>query len=239
MVYNFRSFQEQLRDRLLAHIAAGELTGLQLARETGFQQAHISNFLNRKRGLSLEAMDIILRAAHISLSDLLPRAKSVRRKSKIQNGDCSGFLTVPIVEEENCTATQVPKLSARDTLKIASSMVQRLPSHMHTPRPHWERFVAMRVKAADVVAMAPRLHRGAIIVIDRHHNSLTPGKSEQNMYLIRMAGTFQVRYVEASGNELLLRPHNPELPLQPLVAESGHDPLSLIIGRICVVHLHI
>jgi plasmid maintenance system antidote protein VapI len=61
MSTNFRGLQERLRERLLAHINAGELTGMELARQTGFQQAHISNFLNRRRGLSLDAMDAILR----------------------------------------------------------------------------------------------------------------------------------------------------------------------------------
>src|SRR5947209_3762958 len=83
MALNFRALQDRLRERLLTHIDAGELTGLQLARETGFQQAHISNFLNRKRGLSLEAMDTILTATGISISELLP--KENRRRAAEAN----------------------------------------------------------------------------------------------------------------------------------------------------------
>src|SRR5215470_5229582 len=48
-----RVLLENLRRVLWARIEAGELTGLRLAEQTGFKQAHISNFLNRKRGLSL------------------------------------------------------------------------------------------------------------------------------------------------------------------------------------------
>jgi hypothetical protein len=36
-------------------VKGGQLTGLKLSQQTGFQQAHISNFLNSKRSLSLEA----------------------------------------------------------------------------------------------------------------------------------------------------------------------------------------
>ena len=56
----FRALQENLRKALWERIEEGDLTGLRLARETGFKQAHISNFLNRKRGLSVEGMDKVL-----------------------------------------------------------------------------------------------------------------------------------------------------------------------------------
>src|ERR1035441_10906605 len=53
----FKILQDNLRKILWERIEAGELTGLHLAQQTGFKQAHISNFLNRKRGLSLEGID--------------------------------------------------------------------------------------------------------------------------------------------------------------------------------------
>src|SRR3954452_7924890 len=171
MSTNFRGLQERLRERLLAHIHAGELTGLQLARATGFQQAHISNFLNRKRGLSLQAMDTILHAAQISLPELFADPPKSRRQSLKSGSECAGFVSIPVVDEQDCTATQVPNSTTRDTINIASGMVQRLQPAMHIPRSHWQRFVAIRVKPADVAAMTPRLARGTIAVIDRHHNS--------------------------------------------------------------------
>jgi hypothetical protein len=42
----FRMLQENLRKTLWESIDAGELSGLRLAEQTGFKQAHISNFLN-------------------------------------------------------------------------------------------------------------------------------------------------------------------------------------------------
>ena len=67
----FRALQENLRKALKERIQEGELTGLRLARETGFRQAHISNFLNRKRGLSVEGMDKVLNVQRLSILDLL------------------------------------------------------------------------------------------------------------------------------------------------------------------------
>jgi hypothetical protein len=66
----FRMLQENLRKTLWEYIDAGELTGLRLAEQTGFKQAHISNFLNRKRGLSLEGVDRVLNVQHLSVLDL-------------------------------------------------------------------------------------------------------------------------------------------------------------------------
>src|ERR1700737_3384288 len=77
----FRMLQENLRKTLWEYIDAGELTGLQLAEQTGFKQAHISNFLNRKRGLSLEGMDRVLAVQHLSVLDLLDPSEVNKRAS--------------------------------------------------------------------------------------------------------------------------------------------------------------
>ena len=67
----FQSLQENLRKRLWQRIDDGQLTGLRLAEETGFKQAHISNFLNGKRSLSLEGFDRVLSVLRLSVLDLL------------------------------------------------------------------------------------------------------------------------------------------------------------------------
>src|SRR5499427_10190844 len=77
----FKALQENLRNILWDRIDAGELTGLKLAQQTGFQQAHISNFLNSKRSLSLEGMDKVLQVQHLSVLDLLDPAEINKRAS--------------------------------------------------------------------------------------------------------------------------------------------------------------
>src|SRR3954470_15688831 len=77
----FKALQENLRREIWKRIEAGELTGLRLAQQTGFKQAHISNFLNRKRGLSIEGMDKVLQVQHLSVLDLLDPAEVNKRAS--------------------------------------------------------------------------------------------------------------------------------------------------------------
>src|SRR5579862_9928469 len=77
----FKNLQENLRRTLRQRIDEGELTGLGLAAQTGFKQAHICNFLNRKRGLSLEGMDKVLRVQRLSVLDLLDPAEINKRAS--------------------------------------------------------------------------------------------------------------------------------------------------------------
>ena len=54
---DFIALQDALRTIAAGRIRAGQLTGVALAQKTGFRQAHVSNFLNRRRGLSIEAMN--------------------------------------------------------------------------------------------------------------------------------------------------------------------------------------
>ena len=63
--------QDQLRAHIRARIGRGELTGTMLARNAEFPQGHLSNFLNSRRGLSLESMDRLLDALGIGILDLM------------------------------------------------------------------------------------------------------------------------------------------------------------------------
>lgn len=235
MSMNFRSLQEQLRARLLAQINAGELTGIELARRTGFQQAHISNFLNRKRGLSLDAMDQILRSMRITLEELISLADSAAGRMPQTALPAHDFVAIPIVQEGNCTATQVPNRDPKNTIQIASAFVQRLRPQTHIPRPHWQRFIALRVSASEVHAMSPRLPREAIIVIDRHHNAVSDA-ADESMYVVRLGDRPIIRYIETVGSQYILRALNPLVPLLPLKAAGTADPLTAIVGRVCFVH---
>src|SRR5215472_17523832 len=77
----FKVLQDNLRKILWQRVQSGELTGLRLAQQTGFKQAHISNFLNRKRGLSIEGMDKVLQVQHLSVLDLLDPSEVNKRAS--------------------------------------------------------------------------------------------------------------------------------------------------------------
>src|ERR1700752_5387117 len=69
---NFLQMHERLRLELLRRIQRGPLSVSLLARQTGFGQSHISNFLRSRRQLSLEALDRVRSAQHMTAGDLLP-----------------------------------------------------------------------------------------------------------------------------------------------------------------------
>ena len=69
---NFTQMHERLRLELLRRIQRGTVSVSLLGRQSGFGQAHLSNFLHGRRQLSLDAMDRILAAQHLTVADLLP-----------------------------------------------------------------------------------------------------------------------------------------------------------------------
>src|ERR1700694_2729090 len=69
---NFTQMHERLRLELQRRIQRGTLSVSLLSRQTGFGQSHLSNFLNKRRQLSLDAMDRILTSQHMAAADLLP-----------------------------------------------------------------------------------------------------------------------------------------------------------------------
>src|SRR6185437_11402334 len=72
LLMNFQDLHELLRLELLRRIDRGSLTRSRLAEQAGFQQARISNFLNRKRALSLEGLDRVLASQNLTIEQILP-----------------------------------------------------------------------------------------------------------------------------------------------------------------------
>src|SRR5580698_10529995 len=120
----FKVLQENLRKTLWHRIEEEGLTGLRLAEQTGFQQAHISNFLNRKRGLSLEGMDKVLRVQHLSVLDLLdPTEVNMRASIVPPPGD--QFQNVLLVDGD-VAATQplIMSMNVKDILKFKATFLR-------------------------------------------------------------------------------------------------------------------
>ncbi|HYH00078.1 MAG TPA: XRE family transcriptional regulator [Terriglobales bacterium] len=232
----FRTLQENLRKQIWARIEAGQLTGLRLAHQTGFQQAHISNFLNGKRGLSLEGMDNVLATLHISVLDLLDPGE-INKRASIPPPSDDSFDNVLLVEGAIAAGEPlVTSENVKDILKFKKTFLKRLRPEMQTPRDDWQRFVLVKVDARDGMSMYPRLLPGATVLIDRHYNSLRPyHKNEQNMYAVRKDGGATVKYVELAGNNLILRPHNQAYPVDVIPVETGKTFADYIVGRVCHV----
>src|SRR3954468_13761066 len=181
-----RTLQENLRKTLWKRIDAGEITGLKLADLTGFKQAHISNFLNRKRSLSIEGFDNLLGVAHLSVLDLLDPSEVNKRASILPPSE-DEFENVLVVEGPIAAGEPlVTNENVKEILKFKKSFLKRLRPDMSTPRDEWRRFVLVKVDDRDGMSMYPRLLPGSTVLIDRHYTSLLPyRKQEKNMYAVR------------------------------------------------------
>ena len=232
----FCALQENLRQTLWDRINAGEITGLRLARQTGFKQAHISNFLNRKRGLSVEGMDNVLNVQHLSVLDLIDPAEVNKRASILPPSD-GEFDNVVVTDPLSAASeAQITSRHVREILKFKKSFLRRLKKDMAGDRSGWDRFVIIKVDPQDAIDMYPRLQPGAIALLDRHYNSLKPyRRGEPNMYAVCKNGTSTIRYVELSGGQMILRPHNQTTPVGMLALTDGMKPASCIVGRVCYV----
>lgn len=231
----FKNLQENLRKTLLERIGEGELTGLHLAELTGFKQAHISNFLNRKRSLSLQGMDKVLSVQRLSVLDLLD-PNEVNRRASIPPPSEDEFDNVFVVDGQTAaTHPLIMSMNVREIQKFKRSFLKKLRSEMHDQRRNWERFVAIKADG-DAIAMHPRLLPGASVLLDRHYNTLQPyRRGELNMYAVQVNGACKLRYVELAGRTLVLRPHNQSYPVEVVPMVEGESIADHIVGRICYV----
>jgi hypothetical protein len=232
----FRVLQENLRNALWERIEEGDLTGLRLAQQTGFKQAHISNFLNRKRGLSLEGMDRVLAVQHLSVLDLLDPSEVNKRASILPP---SGDEFQNVLLTDSAVAATHPLLTSmhvKEILKFKKSFLKKLKPETEGDRDQWERFVLIKADAREGMSMYPRLLPGATLLIDRHYNSLKPyRKGEFNMYAVLKNSSCTVKYVETAGNQLILRPHNQAYPIEIMNMEEGRTASDYLVGRVSYV----
>src|SRR4051794_39182231 len=122
----FKAVQQNLRDVLWERIRAKQLTGMGLAELTGFKQAHISNFLNGKRGLSLEGMDRVLQVQKLSVLDLLD-PNEVNKRASITPPSDDRFENVLLVDA--AVAAREPLVineNVKDILKYKKNFLKRL-----------------------------------------------------------------------------------------------------------------
>jgi len=234
----FKALQDNLRKILWDRIQAGELTGLRIAQQTGFKQAHVSNFLNRKRGFSIEGMDKVLQVQHLSVLDLLDPSE-VNKRATILPPSADAFEDV-ILTDCSTAATQpfIANMHVKEILKFKKSFLHKLRAETEGDRSSWQRFVLIKFDARDAQAMSPRLAPGATLLIDRHYNSLKPyRKGELNMYAVLKNDNCCVRYVDVAGRHLILRPHNHSSPVEVIPIAEEKSPADYLVGRICQVGL--
>jgi len=230
----FLELHERLRLETWRRIDQGILSGSLLARQTGLAQAHISNFLHRRRRLSLPALDRILLAQALSVEDLSRSGLShYLLPERIAREPMD---TVPIVSQSVAmTAPVVPSRAVIDSVQLPSGWLASFPARRAVSRRSWERFVAVRVTAAQALPMDPVLRIGSIVVLDRHYNSLAAWKPPNpNLYAVRAGAQMLFRHVVFESSRLVLRPRALEFPLDVIELASEEAPSDLIVGRVCL-----
>jgi hypothetical protein len=229
---NFTQMHERLRLELLRRIQRGTLSVSLLARQTGFGQPHLSNFLRCRRQLSLDALDRVLAAQHLTASDLLPAAYA-GRASPVEGEGCA----VPVVSHAAAIFEPIIRPSAVQLiLHLPAELLETIRAKTTNPRRAWQRFVAVRVPRAESLAMDPLVLPEAIALLDRHYTSLTPyRRSRPNLYAVRNGAHLILRYADFLSNRLVLRPHIIAFPMDLIDVEPGASPTEAIAGRIALI----
>ncbi|HEX4065142.1 MAG TPA: hypothetical protein VHZ09_03890 [Acidobacteriaceae bacterium] len=230
----FLELHERLRLETWRRIDQGVLSSSLLARQTGLAQAHISNFLHRRRRLSLDGLDRVLQAQALSVEDLSAQGRSLPFSS--EQTVPARRDTVPVVS--SATAMTAAVLSPRailDTVQLPAVWLAGLPARRAISRRSWERFVAVRITAAQAFAMDPVLRVGAVVVLDRHYNSLAALMPPRpNLYGVRLGTQLVFRHVVFESSRLILRPRAVESPLDVIELAPQESPSDLIVGRVCL-----
>ena len=222
--------QDRLRALLRERIESGELTGTEVASRARFQQAHVSNFLNQRRGLSIEAMDRIMGVLHLEVHDLLPEE---RRRTPAENRGDAGFEPVPVVGCDVLLQHDFSAVEIVEFLRFKRSFLRRIRAEMASQRRNWQRFVLIKADKDSGLAMRPRFLPGATLLIDRHYNSLRSyRRREPNLYVIRNGKGCNVRYVELQGSQLTLRPENQQCALGYIQLSKGETFADYVVGRV-------
>jgi transcriptional regulator with XRE-family HTH domain len=230
---SFTQLHERLRQELLRRIQRGTLSVSLLARQSGFGQSHMSNFLRSRRQLSLEALDRILIVQNLTVPDLLP---ALRQTASPDGAEETG--EIPIVSHTAAIFEPFIRQSAgQEMLRVPARNLQSIrPRAPNTRRRAWQRFVAVRVQAADAIPMDPLLLPDAVALIDRHYNSLSPYRPNRpNLYAVCQGAHLTLRYVEFLANRLVLRPHNLAFPVDMIPVDPGEPPNEMLAGRVVLI----
>jgi len=230
---NFTQLHERLRVELLRRIQRGTLSVSLLARQTGFGTSHISGFLHKRKQLSLAALDRMLSAQHLAVADLLPITPGMRARS--HDGENTA---VPVVSHG--TALFEPNIrpsAVQWMLHLPSGMIQESRARTTASRrTTWERYLAVRISATDAEALHPMILPDALVVIDRHYNSLVRHDPDRaSLYAVRDGGHLTLRYCDFLSSRLVLRPLNNSCAVTLLEIEPGSSPGELIVGRVALI----
>lgn len=115
-------------------------------------------------------MDRLLQAQHLSAADLLLPARISTPAERSFERDA-----VPVVSHAVALFEPVIRPSAvQSMLYLSAEALHSMRSRTSPSRRVRQRFVAVRIPAADALAMDPIVLPDAVALIDRHYNLLIP-----------------------------------------------------------------
>jgi len=221
----------------------GETTGVAVCPEK-LVEAHISNYLNRKRALSLEGLDRVLAAQGLGIDEILPlriaalAASAGDEPPEIESAALQeASEIVPVVMPSAAVEeAQIQPSHVIDTAHVSASYLAGNRARASPRQAGWQRFVAIRPNAQEIAAMRPVLAAGTIAVIDRHYNSIAPYRADQPTLLaMRYGSSLLLRFLEFDGGRLILRPSAIEHPLHFVTVAANETPSDFVLGRVCLL----
>lgn len=230
---NFSQLHERVRIEVLRRIENGSLSVTLLAHQIDCSAAHISNFLNRRRRLSLEALDKVLEAQGLTVDDLYPE-RPYPQVGAARPASPMSFDSVPLVEPSIAAShARIHSASIIEVVKVRSGLLGHLRDKCSAQRRKWDRFAAVQIAEEEAALMQPVLPAHAVVLIDRHYNSpfaYSPGRS--TVYAVRTANRLRFRYVTLLDRHLVMRTHNPAHVPEMIALSEGQTSADVLVGRV-------
>jgi transcriptional regulator with XRE-family HTH domain len=226
-----RQLHDRVRVELLRRIERGTMSVSLLARLTGMTQAHISNFLHGERSMSIDALDKVLNAIRIEVDDLLPQKRGVLSANHVGES-----IAIPLVPHSVAMFEPYMRPSVVEELRsYSTAYVAGLEARCANTRRQWERFVAVRIDAADARGMEPVVTAGAILLLDRHYTSFKPWREgATNLYAARVGSQLLIRYAQYQADRVILRPYRAEAEAHVVEIGPGETANEALVGRVVI-----
>jgi len=229
-----KNLQDRLKEHIRDRIAKGELTGVDLAKLASLPQGHLSNFLNSRRGLSLESMDRLLGALAIGVLDLVATDEIQHWFAK--PAARSRFDVVPRISASIALMPRLPRNGVLGTHCIDKSLLRRWRSNDVAGRSMWDRFVLIDLDGSEVRGIVPTARAGATLLIDRHYTALEPyHRPRQNLYVLQLRERLAVGRVSVLNGHLLVQPCDQRFEVLTVTLVHGLNYFNYIVGRVCQV----
>ena len=226
----FSQMHERLRTVLLRRVQRGEITITRLARQTGLTKSHPSKYLHSGGQLSIKAIDYVLEAQRIGAEDLIDGETQVQSQDEL-------YFSVPVVSSTDVLfEPEIRSGAVRMWLPMPQDLLRSLRPRRAQGRHSWRRFVAIRIDHDEAQSMDRLFYEGAIAIIDRHYNSLAAyHPPQQNLYAVRDGVRMVLRYIDAIGTHLVIRPRSIEVSANLIEIAANANPGEYIAGRVALI----